>query len=129
MFIYFMQCCRENGYSRSLFTRVIESYRKFDLTRTFFPTLYRQRRMHREISLWPNNKFYHGKMIQLENPPEDPMFWPYTVFQVNTVEDIEVTFMRQLLEFCVKFRKPTECSYGIICGHPKSKEELTEMIK
>lgn len=124
-----LQCCRENGYSRSLFTRVIESYRKFDSKRTFFPTLDRQRRMHPEILSWPNNTFYGGKMLPLEKSAKSTLFWPYTVFQMNTIEDNEVSFVHKLLEFCVEFIKPSSFSYGIICGHRSSKEQLEEMIK
>lgn len=69
-------------------------------------------------------------MLPLENPSTTEIeFCPYTVIQVNTIEDIEVSFVRKLLEFCVKVRKPSECTYGIICGHPASKGELEDMIK
>lgn len=125
-----LQCCRENGYSRSLFTRAIESFKKFNSERILYPTLHKQRRMHPDIASWPNKIFYNNKMdlspiVRMRRSP----FKPYTVFQVNTIEDIEIEFVWQLLEFCFKIIKPNRCSYGIICGNPTSKDLIAEMIK
>lgn len=124
------QCCHDNGYSRSLFSRVIASYKQFDPKRSFYPTLYTQRRMLPDICSWPNKYFYDNKMeiVPIPRFKRSP-FKPYTVFQVNTIEDIEIDFVRQLLEFCIRGIKEKRCSCGIICGHPESRDEIEAMIK
>lgn len=123
-----MQCCRENGYSRSLFSRVIQSYEQFDPQKKFYPTLHQQRRMHQSISSWPNKYFYNNKMKSNARLRQCP-FEPYTVFQVNTIEDIEIDFVKKLLDFCVKKSASRKCNYGIICGHPDSRNEIEAMLK
>ncbi|XP_055312579.1 uncharacterized protein LOC129574522 isoform X2 [Sitodiplosis mosellana] len=125
------ECCHENGYSRSLFSRVIASYKIFDSKRILYPTLYKQRRMLPEICSWPNKYFYDSKMeiVPIVRPPKRSPFHSYTIFQVNTIEDIEVDFVRQLLEFSIRDIKGRRCSLGIICGHPDSRVEIETMIK
>ncbi|XP_031636106.1 uncharacterized protein LOC116348997 [Contarinia nasturtii] len=124
------ECCRDNGYSRSLFTRVIASYKQLNSERILYPTLYEQHRMLPELSLWPNKFFYQNqmKMGSIARCARSP-FHPYTVFQVNQIEDIEIDFLKQLLEFCLQYIEPKRCSYGIICGHPSSKDEIEAQIK
>lgn len=122
------------GYSRSLFTRVIESYRSFDTERNFFPTLNQQYRMDPAICLWPNKQFYKNQLQIAKSQKKSHStgsipFEPYTLYQVNTVEDIEVDFVRQLLQVCFNAIDPKRCTYGIICGHPSTKLELDAMIK
>lgn len=124
------QCCHENGYSRSLFSRVIASYKEFDSSRILYPTLYKQRRMLPEISKWPNQYFYRNEMeiVPIPRVKRSP-YHSYTIFQVNTIEDIEVNFVQQLLEFSICAIKERRCTCGIICGHPKSRDEIEKMIK
>lgn len=86
--------------------------------------------MHQAIFHWPNKNFYKGS-IKTETPTSiirGSPFEPYTVYQVNTIEDNEVDFMRRLLEFCTKIISPRNCSYGIVCGNPHSKNELEALI-
>lgn len=127
-FGFLLQCCRENGYSRSLFSRIIESYKQYDPKRRYYYKLDQQCRQHQSICSWPNKYFYKNTMKTAQNvrvrvcPLE-----PYTVFQVNTIEDIEVDFVEKLLDCCVNRIKPYK--FGIICGHPASKDQIETMLK
>lgn len=68
-------------------------------------------------------------MIALSKQYRRTQFKPYTVFQVNTIEDIEIEFLKQLLEQCFKVNKQMKCTYGIICGDPSSQPQIEEMLK
>lgn len=86
--------------------------------------------MHEAIFAWPNKYFYNNKMKMSQTPRvRVAPFEPYTVLQVNNIEDIEIEFLEKLLNFCVQKITAKQCSYGIICGHPNSKAEIETMLK
>lgn len=85
--------------------------------------------MNAEISLWPNKFFYKNQMIALSKQNRKTLFKPYTVFQVNTIEDIEIQFLKLLLQQCFEVNKHMKCTYGIICGDPSSRTQIEDMLK
>lgn len=113
-----------------MFSRVIASYDQFDSKKRFVYSLEQQHRMHESIYWWPNKYFYKNKMKKIRNARVRACtFTPYTVFQVNNIEDIEIDFMEKLLKYCVKQMHPRKFSYGIVCGHPDSKTEIETLLK
>lgn len=86
--------------------------------------------MNVEIASWPNTYFYNKTMAlaPIARPQRSP-FKAYTVLQVNTIEDIEMEFVKQMLDFCMKQFEPRRCTCGIICGNPSSKEAIEQAIK
>ena len=84
--------------------------------RILYPTLCKQQRMLSEICTWPNKYFYENsrmEIVPIVRPKRSP-FRQYTVFQVNTIEDIEIEFVRQKLElFCERRIKEGGCSIDI----------------
>lgn len=83
-----------------------------------------------DICLWPKKFFYENQMKvgPISRTKRSP-FHPYTVFQVNQIEDIEITFLKHLLAFCMQKFDPKKLSCGVICGHPISKNEIESLIK
>lgn len=100
-----------------------------DEKRNLFPTLCKQRRMHSDIFSWSNKFFYKNEIIPLAKQNRKTKFKPYTVFQVNTIEDVEIAFLKRLLELCFTEARHNDCKYGIICGDPNSQAPIEAMLK
>lgn len=89
-----------------------------------------QHRMHEQIFAWPREAIYKGNSsVQPNKANQFNSISPYTVLQVNTIEDIEIDFLKQLLEMCVQRASPKKFSYGIICGNSETRIQLNEMFK
>lgn len=83
--------------------------------------------MHDDILHWPNREFYNGQIrANVRNPRKSNRAAAYTVFQVNTVEDIEVEFLTNFLKLYTEKIDRSKSSIGIICGHPATGRQLKE---
>lgn len=88
--------------------------------------------MHKDILSWPNEAIYNGRIQLPKAPPttKSRSTAAYSVFQVNTIEDIEIDFLAQYLKYYVShIDRHRSASIGIICGHPATGEQLKDKIK
>lgn len=115
------QICRERGFARSLFNRIIASHAS-NIT-TFLPSMHAQRRMHFEIQRWPNQQFYDHRLTNTSTTDDSFPFMPYTVFSFCQ-EHGEVGVVESIIETCFKSADPAKYTYGIIPGFLQSKHQL-----
>lgn len=88
-----------------------------------------QHRMHGDILSWPNQAFYQNQIQpNSRKPSKSSAIAAYTVFQVNTIEDIEMEFVTKFLKLYTEKIDRSKSSIGIICGHPATAHQLQEQI-